>query len=158
MHVFNGKIPLIAVCFNFILFFSPPKKCFLLCFERIPGAKHADKSVGPAKYIAVHAPDAAGLVEHYLAKAKAIDLPVWIHQGRFHGYLEQGAEGVIRSFVDDLRKIRHGFDGLLFVGYDRRAIVPLIKDREQAGRTRAAGEKWCDFQPSIEDSYHAVRL
>ena len=117
----------------------------MLYFERIPGAKHANKSVGPAKWTAVHAPDAVGLVEHYLAKAKAIDLPVWIHQGRFHGYLEQGAEGVIRSFVDDLRKIRHGFDGLLFVGYDRRAIVPLIKDREQAGRTRAAGESGVVF-------------
>ena len=47
--------------------------------------------------------------------------------------------------MDDLRKIRHGFDGLLFVGYDRRAIVPLIKDREQAGRTRAAGESGVIF-------------
>ena len=88
-------------------FFSPPKKCFLLCFERIPGAKHADKSVGPAKYIAVHAPDAAGLVEHYLAKAKAIDPPVWMHRGRFHGYLEQGAEGVIESFVGDSVSYTH---------------------------------------------------
>ena len=47
--------------------------------------------------------------------------------------------------MDDLRKIRHGVDGLLFVGYDRRAIVPLIKDREQAGRTRATGESGVVF-------------
>eukprot|EP00752_Nemacystus_decipiens_P016789 g15026.t1 len=109
------------------------------------GAKHANKSVGPSKWLAAHAPDAAGSAEYYTAKAKAIDLPVWIHQGRFHGHLEQGAEGVIDSFVADLRKIRHGFDGVLLVGYDRQDIVPLIKDREQAGRTRAVGESGVVF-------------
>lgn len=134
-----------GVCLNFQPFPLSSNDFFPLYVERVAGAKHANKSVGPSKWLAVHAPDAAGSAEYYTAKAKSIDLPVWIHQGRFHGHLERGAEGVIESFVADLRKVRHGFDGVLLVGYDRKDLVPLIKDREQAGRTRAAGESGVAF-------------
>ena len=110
------------------------------CTKRTAAAKHANKSVGPTKWLEVHGQDAAGSSEYHSVKGRAIDFPVFIHQGRHHGDLEGGAEGVTKIFVADVRKIRQAFDGALVVGYDTRNLVTLIKDREQTGRTTAAGE------------------
>ena len=66
------------------------------CTKRTAAAKHANKSVGPTKWLEVHGQDAAGSSEYHSVKGRAIDLPVLIHQGRHHGDLEGGAEGVTK--------------------------------------------------------------
>ena len=101
--------------------------------------------MGPAKWLAEHCQDGAGPDEHYRAKARAIDLPVRIHQGVPHAYLERGAKGIIELFVEVVDEVRRKDDALLLVGYDRKELVALIKDREQAGRTRAAGDSATSF-------------
>ena len=128
------------------LFFSIPPRIFVVSpIIELTGARHANKSVGPSNWLAAHCKDGAGASAFYTPRARAIDLPVTIHQGAAEGYLERGVKGVVEYFKEQLDRAWLRDDELLLVAYDRKELVPLIKDREQAGRTRAAGETTVSF-------------
>ncbi|CAM9108405.1 unnamed protein product [Ectocarpus sp. 4 AP-2014] len=65
------------------------------------GAKHANKSAGPIKWLQDHSSDAVADEPFYTACAHGVDLSVSIHQGVRQRDLEGGAQGVINYFVTE---------------------------------------------------------
>ncbi|CAN0190770.1 unnamed protein product, partial [Ectocarpus sp. 4 AP-2014] len=116
------------------------------------GAKHANKSAGPTKWLQDHSSDAVADEPFYIVNAHGVDLPVSIHQGVRQRDLEGGAQGVINYFVSELdSRWRMGAD-LLLVCYDRASLVPAIKGREQSGRTDKIGGCALSFDPTSTDA------
>ncbi|CAB1102931.1 unnamed protein product [Ectocarpus sp. CCAP 1310/34] len=115
------------------------------------GAKHANKSAGPTKWLQDHSSDAVTDEPFYTACAHGVDLPVSIHQGVRQRDLEGGAHGVINYFVSELDSRWRMEADLLLVCYDRAQLVPAIKGREQSGRTDKIGGCTLSFEPTSTD-------
>ncbi|CAN0247744.1 unnamed protein product, partial [Scytosiphon promiscuus] len=101
------------------------------------GAKHANKSVGPLRWLQANVPngvtDEAPFAD---PDAHGVDLPVSIHQGVGAESLEGGVRGVIGHFTRELfSSWIKPTTRLLLVNYDYSALVPAIKVREQQGRS-----------------------
>ena len=128
----------------------PPCIAPALVTLRKTGAKHANKSVGPLRWLQANVPngvtDEAPFAD---PDAHGADLPVSIHQGVGAESLEGGVRGVIRHFTRELFSSRiKPTTRLLLVNYDYSALVPAIKVREQQGRSEKVGKCRLTFDPS----------
>lgn len=102
------------------------------------GAKKANKSAGPQKFLEVYVLDGFATAPFFDPDAHGVDLPVAIHQSGRSWVLEEGVSGVIKSLVKDVWRWSEGKE-LTVVGYDIDSLVAVIKTREQQGRTDKVG-------------------
>ncbi|CAB1121317.1 unnamed protein product [Ectocarpus sp. CCAP 1310/34] len=100
------------------------------------GAKHANKSAGPTKWLQDHSSDAVADEPFFTVHAHGVGLPVSIHQGVRQRDLEGGAEGGINYYVSEL-------DSRWQMGTD--LLLSWLRDNQKAARDGIAAHLATDI-------------